>query len=126
MRVVVFYHRGMGERCRSARYRLQTRREGFRKLTRPTMLWRVAGGFEPDGAMPSMLASPARSRAPGISRAPCGRLVASVLGDSPQLGLRLARAAYTSTPGLERAAAVNSAGTPSGSIRRGWFFKPGR
>ncbi len=28
MRAVVFYHRSMGERCSSIRYRLQTRREG--------------------------------------------------------------------------------------------------
>jgi hypothetical protein len=27
MRVVVFYHHSMGERCRSIRYRLQTRRD---------------------------------------------------------------------------------------------------
>jgi len=28
MRVVVFYHRRMGERCSSIRHRLQTRRDG--------------------------------------------------------------------------------------------------
>jgi hypothetical protein len=29
MRVVVFYHRSVGERCSSIRYRLQTRQDGL-------------------------------------------------------------------------------------------------